>query len=148
MAIPITIPRLGWSMEVGTFQGWLKQNGELVRAGEFLFRLESDKATQEIECLDDGILQIAADAPKEGDTVAVGAVIGHLQVNAEAVINAKLTPPSVQTNPRRTAMWDGSPEPSAASDGSGEPSHDIAPCKSPRSGSLAARTSIGAGQRH
>ena len=39
MAIPITIPRLGWNMEEGIFLGWLKADGEPVRAGEMLFRL-------------------------------------------------------------------------------------------------------------
>src|SRR5690349_546015 len=78
MAIPITIPRLGWNMEEGTFAGWIKHDGETVRAGEPVFRLEGDKALQDIESLDNGILRIAPDAPKEGDKVVVGAVIGWL----------------------------------------------------------------------
>src|SRR5438093_331986 len=41
-AIPITVPRLGWNMEEGIFAGWLKQDGESVRAGEALFCLERD----------------------------------------------------------------------------------------------------------
>ncbi len=59
MAIPITIPRLGWNMEEGIFLGWLKKDGEPVRAGETIFRLESEKATEDIECHDGGILRIA-----------------------------------------------------------------------------------------
>src|SRR5262245_33471632 len=78
MPIPITIPRLGWNMEAGVFVGWLKADGESVRAGEPLFTLESEKATGEIEGFDDGILHIPADAPRQGDVVAVGAVIGFL----------------------------------------------------------------------
>jgi pyruvate/2-oxoglutarate dehydrogenase complex dihydrolipoamide acyltransferase (E2) component len=78
MAIPIIIPRLGWNMEHGTFLGWLKQDGEPVRAGESLFRLESEKAAEDIECLDAGIVWIAPNGPKEGDTVPVGCVIGYL----------------------------------------------------------------------
>ena len=58
MAIPITIPRLGWNMEEGIFLGWLKQDGDTVRAGEMLFRLESEKAAEENECHDAGILRI------------------------------------------------------------------------------------------
>jgi pyruvate dehydrogenase E2 component (dihydrolipoamide acetyltransferase) len=85
MAIAITIPRLGWNMDEGVFAGWLKQDGDTVRPGEPLFRLESDKATQEIECLDEGILRIAPEGPKEGDRVAVGAVIAHLVATGEAV---------------------------------------------------------------
>src|ERR1700680_2507165 len=78
MAIPILIPRLGWNMEEGIFLGWLKQEGEPVRAGEAIFRLESDKATEDIECLDNGFLKIAPGGPKEGDKVLVGMIIGHL----------------------------------------------------------------------
>lgn len=78
MPIPITVPRLGWSMDKGTFVGWLKEDGASVKAGEPLFSLEGDKATQEIEATHSGILRIPADAPKTGDVVAVGATLGYL----------------------------------------------------------------------
>lgn len=84
MAIPITIPRLGWNMEEGVFGGWLKRDGDHIRAGEMIFCLESEKATEEIECLDAGILRIAVNSPKQGDTVGVGAVIGYLVQGDEA----------------------------------------------------------------
>src|SRR5881392_3569478 len=84
MSIPITIPRLGWSMEEGTFGGWLKHDGEPIRPGDFLFTLESEKGTEEVECLDTGILRISADGPKAGDRVVVGAVIGHGAASGEA----------------------------------------------------------------
>jgi pyruvate dehydrogenase E2 component (dihydrolipoamide acetyltransferase) len=74
----ITLPRLGWSMDEGTFLGWLKRDGDAVTAGEPLFTIEGDKAAQEIESLDGGILRIAPNGPKEGDTVAVGVVLGHI----------------------------------------------------------------------
>ncbi len=63
MAIEITVPRLGWSMEEGGFVAWLKKDGEKVNAGEPLFSIEGDKAVQEIESIDSGILRIAANAP-------------------------------------------------------------------------------------
>jgi pyruvate dehydrogenase E2 component (dihydrolipoamide acetyltransferase) len=85
MAIPITIPRLGWNMEEGVFAGWLKRDGDRVRAGEPLFRLESDKATEDVECLDEGILHLPANGPKEGDALSVGAVIGYLLAEGEAI---------------------------------------------------------------
>jgi pyruvate dehydrogenase E2 component (dihydrolipoamide acetyltransferase) len=78
MPIPITVPRLGWSMDKGTFVGWLKNDGASVKAGEPLFTLDGDKATQEIEATHSGILRIPADAPKAGDVVAVGALLGYL----------------------------------------------------------------------
>src|SRR5438105_6591025 len=78
MAVEITIPRLGWNMEEGIFAGWLKRDGDAIRAGESVFSLESEKATQDIECLDSGVLRIPPNAPKEGDTLAVGTVIAYL----------------------------------------------------------------------
>ena len=83
MASEVTIPRLGWNMDEGIFVGWLKSDGELVAAGEPLFSLEGDKATQEIESLEAGILRIPPDGPKDGEKVAVGTVIGYLVAPGE-----------------------------------------------------------------
>jgi pyruvate dehydrogenase E2 component (dihydrolipoamide acetyltransferase) len=84
--IPITIPRLGWNMEEGTFMGWLKRDGDRVVAGEPLFILEGDKATQDVESLETGILSIPPDAPKEGEKVQVGARIGYLLAPEERAL--------------------------------------------------------------
>jgi pyruvate dehydrogenase E2 component (dihydrolipoamide acetyltransferase) len=70
-------------MDVGTFAGWLKQDGAQVREGDALFVLESDKAAQEIEALDAGILRIGSDAPMPGDEVRVGQVLAYLVVEGE-----------------------------------------------------------------
>jgi pyruvate dehydrogenase E2 component (dihydrolipoamide acetyltransferase) len=78
MAVPITIPRLGWNMEEGTFAGWLKKDGDPVRPSEPLFALETEKATEEVEGLDAGFLRIPADGPKAGDRLTVGTVIGYV----------------------------------------------------------------------
>lgn len=85
MAIEITIPRLGWNMEEGLFVGWLKRDGEPVNSGEALFCLETDKATQEVECLDNGVLRILPNGPKDGDKLVVGTVIGYLTQPGEAL---------------------------------------------------------------
>lgn len=78
MAAEIHMPRLGWTMEEGTFGEWLKQDGETVRAGDLLFTVEGDKATQEIEAFDSGILRIPPDGPQPGDLVRVGTVLGYV----------------------------------------------------------------------
>ncbi len=83
MPFEITIPRLGWSMEEGTFSGWLKKDGEIVRRGDVLFELEGEKALQEIEALDDGVLRIPTDGPQPGAVLKVGAVIGYLLAEGE-----------------------------------------------------------------
>ncbi len=85
MAMPITIPPLGWSTDESAFAGWLKREGDTIRPGDALFSLESEKATQEVEALDGGVLRILPDGPKEGDRLGVGTLIGYLAELGEAL---------------------------------------------------------------
>ncbi|MGH7169026.1 MAG: E3 binding domain-containing protein, partial [Gemmataceae bacterium] len=96
MATEIIVPRLGWSMEEGTFAGWLKQDGERIQPGDALFVLESDKSAEQIEAVDAGILHLPADGPETGDVVKVGQVLAHLVAEGEVV------PPSSSGEPSRT----------------------------------------------
>ena len=113
MAVDVTIPRLGWAMEEGVFAGWLKKPGDAVKPGEPLFMLEGEKATQEVEALDGGVLYLAPDAPAAGETVLVGRTIGMLCGHGE------------------TPTWTGrSPSPPGPDVGSAEPA--IAPAGVPR----------------
>ena len=70
-------------METGRLGQWLKQDGDRVEAGELLFTVEGDKATQEVEALDSGILRIPPDAPPPGQEVPVGTVLGYLLAPGE-----------------------------------------------------------------
>src|SRR5690242_16513144 len=78
MAVEIVLPRLGWTMEEGVFVTWLKQDGEVVQPGDILFTLEGDKATNDVEAFESGILRIPPDGPAPGSTLPVGAVLGYL----------------------------------------------------------------------
>jgi pyruvate dehydrogenase E2 component (dihydrolipoamide acetyltransferase) len=84
MPINITLPRLGWSMEEGKFLAWLKKDGDFIKEGDPLFTLESDKAAQEVEAIDSGILRIPLDGPKPGDVIKVGHVLGYLLAEGES----------------------------------------------------------------
>lgn len=77
MATEIRMPRLGWTMEEGTFGEWLKQDGESIKAGDFLFTVEGDKATQEVEAFDSGILRLPPNAAKPGDVITVGTILAY-----------------------------------------------------------------------
>jgi pyruvate dehydrogenase E2 component (dihydrolipoamide acetyltransferase) len=103
MSIEIIVPRLGWSMDEGTFSRWLKQEGELIREGDELFELEGDKATQVVESFDSGILHIAANGPQPGDTVKVGDVLGHLHSRASGI---PTTNPTTAVKPEVTEQPD------------------------------------------
>ena len=105
----IRIPRLGWNMEEGTFLGWLRKDGDAVRAGDPLFTLEGEKAAQDVEAVEDGILRIAPTAPGPGAVVSVGAVIGHIVRPGEAPPDvapasaANHAPPTLAIAPPATA---------------------------------------------
>ncbi len=51
-------------MEEGTFMGWLKRSGDIIEVGDPLFELEGEKASQEIESVDRGILYIPTGRPR------------------------------------------------------------------------------------
>ncbi len=84
MANDIRIPRLGWSMEEGTFVRWLKAPGDRVKPSEPLFELEGEKSVEPVESIDGGILHVPAGAPGEGAVVKVGTLIGWLLADGEA----------------------------------------------------------------
>ena len=71
-------------MEEGKFLAWLKKDGDFIKEGEPLFTLESDKAAQEVEAIDSGILHIAPDGPQPGDIIKVGHVLGYLLAEGES----------------------------------------------------------------
>ena len=57
MAIEVLLPALSPTMTEGTLAKWLKKEGESVIAGDVIAEVETDKATMEIEAIDDGTLQ-------------------------------------------------------------------------------------------
>lgn len=84
MAIEIVMPKLGWTMEEGILDEWIKQDGDEVQPGDIIFVVESDKALQEIEAFDGGILRIAPDAPPVGSTIKIGETLAYLVQPGEA----------------------------------------------------------------
>ena len=77
MAIDILMPALSPTMESGTLSKWTIAVGDPVRSGDVIAEIETDKATMEVEAVDDGVLAsiLVADG---SDGVAVGTVIARL----------------------------------------------------------------------
>ncbi len=92
MAVEVMVPRLGWSMESGVFGEWLKQDGEAVAAGEPVFTIEGEKATEEVESLDAGLLHIRPGVAETGVELTVGTVIGWLLAEGEEAPEAPPDP--------------------------------------------------------
>ena len=56
MPIKILMPALSPTMTEGNLTKWLKKQGDKVSAGEIIAEIETDKATMEVEAVDEGIL--------------------------------------------------------------------------------------------
>ena len=77
MPTNITMPALSPTMTDGTLAKWLKAEGDIVEAGDVIAEIETDKATMEVEAVDEGTLgRIVVPAGTEG--VAVNDVIALL----------------------------------------------------------------------
>ncbi len=87
MATQILMPALSPTMTEGKLARWLKDVGDDVRAGDVIAEIETDKATMEVEAVDEGKLaRILVDEGTEG--VAVNTPIAVLRMNGEDVSTA------------------------------------------------------------
>jgi len=78
--IDIKVPQLGESVVEGTVVGWLKKLGDFVVADEAIAEIETDKITMEINASASGkLVEIFV---SEGETIAVGGVLGKLDTSA------------------------------------------------------------------
>jgi len=85
--IPIVMPKAGQSMEEGTLVKWNVQPGARIKKGQVIFVVETDKATVDVEAVDEG--RLARIVVPQGETVPVQAPVAYLAENdadADAVI--------------------------------------------------------------
>jgi 2-oxoglutarate dehydrogenase E2 component (dihydrolipoamide succinyltransferase) len=75
MSVEIKVPRVGESVMEVTIEHWMKADGDYVQSGEALVEVATDKINQELSAPESGILTISA---REGDRVAIGAVVGTI----------------------------------------------------------------------
>jgi pyruvate dehydrogenase E2 component (dihydrolipoamide acetyltransferase) len=84
MPINITMPALSPTMEEGNLSKWLVKEGDTVKSGDVLAEIETDKATMEVEAIDEGtVAKIVVPAGTEG--VKVNALIAVLAADGEDV---------------------------------------------------------------
>ncbi|WP_373004093.1 pyruvate dehydrogenase complex dihydrolipoamide acetyltransferase [Hyphomonas sp.] len=93
MSINITMPALSPTMEEGTLAKWLVKEGDTVSSGDIIAEIETDKATMEVESVDEGIIaKILVAEGTEG--VKVNAVIAVLAEEGEDASSIKAPTPS------------------------------------------------------
>jgi pyruvate dehydrogenase E1 component beta subunit len=84
MAIDIKMPALSPTMEEGTLSKWIVKEGDAVTSGDILAEIETDKATMEVESIDEGIVGKIT-IPEGTENVKVGTVIVQLLESGEKV---------------------------------------------------------------
>jgi pyruvate dehydrogenase E1 component beta subunit len=106
----VLMPALSPTMTEGKLARWLKQVGEQVRAGDVIAEIETDKATMEVEAVDEGRLERIL-VPEGTEGVAVNTPIAELangQARPEATAPAKETKPQA-AEPAKAAPAEAKP---------------------------------------
>ena len=104
MAIEILMPALSPTMEEGTLAKWLVAEGDAVRSGDVIAEIETDKATMEVEALDDGnigklLVAAGTDAVKVNMPIAILLEDGESADDVTAVTTAAPVAPAVPASP-------------------------------------------------
>jgi pyruvate dehydrogenase E2 component (dihydrolipoamide acetyltransferase) len=131
MAVEIKMPALSPTMETGTLATWNVAVGDEVRSGDVIAEIETDKATMEVEAVEEGVIAsilIAAGS----ENVAVGTVIARLAEDGEDVT-------SVAAAPRQPAPKTNQPDPAPHSAPASNP--EPAPVSAPETPAPAATAS-------
>ena len=124
MATAILMPALSPTMTEGKLAQWLKAEGDVVAAGDVLAEIETDKATMEVEAVDEGVLaKIVVPGGTEG--VAVNTVIAVLADEGEDAAGVDVDALSTMPSPAPIAAP--SAAPSAAPASASEPTPAPAP---------------------
>ena len=108
MPTDILMPALSPTMEEGKLAKWLKKEGDTVKPGDVLAEIETDKATMEVEAIDEGILAKIL-VPDGTDNVKVNTPIAVLAGEGEDVSAPR--PPKAPAAPAPQPNGGGQPAP-------------------------------------
>ena len=113
MPIDILMPALSPTMEEGTLSKWLKKEGDQVTSGDVIAEIETDKATMEVEAVDEGTIGKLV-VPEGSEGVKVNAVIAVLLTDGESADAIGSETPTAQ--PKSSEPESAPAEPQSASD--------------------------------
>ncbi len=103
MPTPILMPALSPTMEKGKLAKWLKAEGDEVRSGDVIAEIETDKATMEVEAVDEGRLGKII-VPEGTDDVAVNTPIALILAEGEDAGAVASPPPPARSEPAKPAQ--------------------------------------------
>src|SRR6266568_8205091 len=97
MPTPVLMPALSPTMEKGNLAKWLKKEGDAVKSGDVIAEIETDKATMEVEAVDEGTLGKIL-VPEGTNDVAVNTPIAMILADGEdaSALKAGTKPASAQ----------------------------------------------------
>jgi pyruvate dehydrogenase E1 component beta subunit len=95
MPIQVLMPALSPTMEKGNLAKWLKREGDPVKPGDVIAEIETDKATMEVEAIDEGVLGKIL-VPEGTNDVAVNTPIATILADGEAAAPDQPKPASVK----------------------------------------------------
>ncbi|HEX3497023.1 MAG TPA: biotin/lipoyl-containing protein, partial [Methylocella sp.] len=99
MPIDILMPALSPTVEKGNLARWLKKEGDIIKPGDVLAEIETDKATMEVEAIEEGVLARIV-VPAGTADVPVNDVIGLIEGEGEdAKSVANRTVPAMEKTP-------------------------------------------------
>src|SRR5436305_1640558 len=102
MPINILMPALSPTMEKGNLAKWLKKEGDKVKSGDVIAEIETDKATMEVEAVDEGTIAKIV-VPEGTQDVPVNDVIAVLAGDGEDVKAAGAAPQQAEAKPEAKA---------------------------------------------
>ena len=134
MPINILMPALSPTMEKGNLARWLKKEGDKVKSGDVLAEIETDKATMEVEAIDEGVLAKIV-VPDGTADVPVNQLIGIIAGEGEdvgaATAGATPSPASVAAKPQEAPAAQPSERPAETSTTAPAPAAAQAPAQAP-----------------
>jgi len=115
MSIEIKMPALSPTMEEGTLAKWLIKEGDVVKSGDLMAEIETDKATMEFEAVDEGtVVKILV---AEGtDNVKVGTVIAIIAEEGEDASSVSSAPAKSETPEPAAKESEAKPDPKDPND--------------------------------
>ncbi|MDF1634133.1 pyruvate dehydrogenase complex dihydrolipoamide acetyltransferase [Mycoplana sp. MJR14] len=120
MPINITMPALSPTMEEGNLSKWLVKEGDTVKSGDVIAEIETDKATMEVEAVDEGVVaKIVVPAGTEG--VKVNSLIAVLAADGEDVKAAASGAGGAAPAPKAEAAPAAAPAPAAKTEAASAP---------------------------
>ncbi len=100
MATKIPVPRLGQSEETVTIQSWKVKEGDVIKKGDVLFDVETDKAVLDVESQFEGtVLKILVPAGKEVPVLCTGLIVGTPGEDISALLAEAAAPKAAAPAP-------------------------------------------------